>query len=125
MEEEDYKNKRIFIVDDDVFWTKVLLKQLIALGYHNIQTFEDGQGCMDNLKYDPEVIFLDYQMEGEDGLAILKKIKAHNEHTIVIFCTSQEDLSVALSAIHYGSLDYLLKSNMNAKELKRLFAKFE
>ncbi len=125
MEEEDFKNKRIFIVDDDAFWTKVLLKQLIALGYHNIQTFEDGQACLDNLKYEPEVIFLDYQMDGEDGLAILKKIKAYNEKTTVIFCTSQEDLSVALSAIHYGSLDYLLKSNMNAKELKRLFAKFE
>ena len=113
---------KLFIVDDDAVWTKVLSQQLINKGFQNIETFENGQACLDNLKEEPTVIFLDYQMEEEDGLSILKKVKAYNEAIQVIFCTSHESLSVALSAIENGSLDFLLKANLNESELERLLA---
>ena len=115
-------NIKLFIVDDDIVWTKVLLKQLMNKRFHNIETFENGQSCLDNLHSAPAAIFLDYQMEQEDGLSILKKIKAVDQNIQVIFCTSYEDLSVALSAIENGSKDFLLKTNLNESELGRLLA---
>lgn len=111
---------KIFIIDDDAVWTKVLSQQLINKGFENIEAFDNGQAGLDNLSKEPAVIFLDYQMEEEDGLSILKKVKAYNESIQVIFCTSHEDLSVALSAMENGSLDFLLKTNLNESELERL-----
>jgi len=111
---------KLFIVDDDAIWTKVLCQSLTNKGLTDIKTFTNGQDCLDHLKDEPTAIFLDYQMDEEDGLSILKKIKIIDETIRVFFCTSHEDLSVALSAIENGSLDFLLKTNLNESELDRL-----
>ncbi len=113
---------KLFIVDDDAIWTKVLSQRLINKGHTAIQTFSNGQACLEQLKEEPDAIFLDYQMEEEDGLSILKKIKAVDEKIKVFFCTSHEDLGVAMSAIENGSLDFLLKTNLNDGELDRLLS---
>ena len=62
---------------------------------------------------------------------ILQKVKQYNNETVVVFCTSQNELSVAISAMKNGSFDYLTKSISPVKELgviikqmqeKRVFA---
>ncbi len=115
-------NMKLFIVDDDIIWTKVLSQQLMNKGFQDIETFDNGQACLDHLQDEPKAVFLDYQMEGEDGLSVLRKIKSYNRSIQVIFCTSYEDIAVALSAMEYGSLDYLLKTNLNESELERLLS---
>jgi DNA-binding NtrC family response regulator len=109
--------KRTFIVDDDPFWTAILTQMLNDLGYTNIITFENGDECLKNLHLNPNLIFLDYQMEDMDGIEVLQKIKEYFPRIGVVFCTAHEDLSVAVNAMKYGSFDYLLKSNATRKEL--------
>lgn len=109
--------KRTFIVDDDPFWTVILTQMLIDLGYTNIITFENGAECLKNLHLNPNLIFLDYQMEEMDGIEVLQKIKEYFPRIGVVFCTAHEDLSVAVNAMKYGSFDYLLKSNATRKEV--------
>jgi DNA-binding NtrC family response regulator len=106
-----------FIVDDDPFWTSMLTQMLNDLGYENILTFNSGKECMEHLHLNPNVVFLDYQMEDMDGLEVLEKIKRYSPATGVVFCTALEDLSVAVSAMQYGSFDYLLKANATKKEV--------
>lgn len=108
---------KVFIVDDDPFWTNILAELLKNIGYSDIVTFDNGIDCIQNLHLNPTLIFLDYQMDEIDGIEVLQKIKNYGSETNVIFCTALEDLSVAIDAIHYGSFDYLLKSNLNKKEL--------
>ncbi len=109
--------KRTFIVDDDPFWTTLLTQMLTDLGYTNIITFENGADCIKNLHLNPSLVFLDYQMDEMDGLEVLQKIKNYYPGIGVVFCTAQEDLGVAVDAMKHGSFDYLLKSNVNKKEL--------
>jgi DNA-binding NtrC family response regulator len=109
--------KRTFIVDDDPFWTALLTEILTELGYANIETFNNGEACMANLHLNPNLVFLDYQMEDMDGLEVLQKIKSYYPGIGVVFCTAHEDLSVAVNAMKLGSFDYLLKSNANKKEV--------
>lgn len=112
--------KRTFIVDDDPFWTAILKEMLTELGCTDIQTYSSGTDCMNNLDLNPNIIFLDYQMEGMDGIEVLQKIKEYHPGIGVVFCTALEELSVAVDAMEYGSFDYLLKSNANKKELSSI-----
>lgn len=114
---KEKNNKRTFIVDDDPFWTAMLSQLLKDLGYTNILTFGNGSDCVNNLQLNPNLVFLDYQMEDMDGLEVLKKIKDYYPGINVVFCTSHEDLSVAVNAMKYGSFDYLLKENASQKEV--------
>lgn len=109
--------KRTFLVDDDPFWTAMLTQMLTDLGYDNIITFSNGKDCVDNLHLNPNLVFLDYQMENMNGLEVLQKVKNYYPGIGVIFCTAHEDLSVAVDAMKNGSFDYLLKSNATQKEV--------
>ncbi|WP_304235964.1 response regulator [Jiulongibacter sediminis] len=115
--------KKIFLVDDDPFWVAVLKQILAEIGYTNVLTFEGGEDCLANLCLNPEVIFLDKEMQDMDGLDVLDKIKESNPAIEVVFCTSLEDLSVAIKALRSGSNDFLLKTNVNKKEVSELLEK--
>jgi len=108
---------RIFIVDDDPFWTAILSEILTDLNYTKIETFSSGQDCIENLHLNPNLVFLDYKMEDMNGLEVLEKIKSYYPGIGVVFCTAHEDLSVAVTAMKHGSFDYLLKLNANKKEV--------
>jgi DNA-binding NtrC family response regulator len=112
--------KRTFIVDDDPFWTTMLSQMLTDLGYSNVVSLENGQNCIDNLHLNPNLVFLDYEMDILNGIEVLKKIKEYYPGIGVVFCTAHEDLSVAVDAMQNGSFDYLLKSNATKKELARI-----
>jgi DNA-binding NtrC family response regulator len=109
--------RKIFIVDDDPFWTAMLTQMLTDLGYSNIMTFENGTDCINHLHLNPSLVFLDYQMEDMNGLEVLQKVKEYYPGIGVVFCTAHEDLSVAVSAMKFGSFDYLLKANATKKEV--------
>ncbi|MBS4064240.1 MAG: response regulator [Chitinophagaceae bacterium] len=118
-------SKKTFIVDDDPFWTAILSEILTDMGYSDIVTFTNGTDCINNLHLNPVLVFLDYQMEDLDGLAVLKAIKEYFPRIGVVFCTAHEDLSVAVDAIKHGSFDYLLKSNANKKEVASILAQMK
>jgi CheY-like chemotaxis protein len=111
-------NSNIFIVDDNPFWVKMQSQMLKDLGFTKILTFNNGIDCLDNLNLNPAIIFLDYHMEGINGLEVLQKIKSYYASINVVFCTNSEDLGVAVDAIKFGSQDYLLKENASKKELR-------
>ena len=101
------------IVDDDPIWTNMLSQSLHNVGLQNITSFSCGIDFLQQKNHCPKVIFLDFQMEKMNGIEVLQHIKSTNPETEVVFCTSIEDLSVAISALNYGSKDFLLKSNVN------------
>lgn len=112
--------EKIFIVDDDPFWVAILQKTLNSIGYKSVSTFTNGIDCLKNIGDNPELIFLDYQMEEMDGLEVLRQVKERNPSIGVIFCTAHQDLTVAVDAIKYGSCDYLLKENATEKEVQHV-----
>lgn len=110
-------DKRIFIVDDDPFWTCMLGQMLTELGFKNVLIFNNGTDCIDNVHLNPALVFLDYNMDDVNGLEVLLKIKEYYPGIRVVFCTANQDLSIALSAMQNGSQDFLLKENATKKEL--------
>lgn len=125
---ETMKNIKIlpaFIVDDDPFWTAILKQILNEIGFSKIHTFEDGEDCLNQIHLNPGLIFLDYQMENSNGLEILQKVKSYYPGIEVVFCTALENLEVAIAAIEFGSVEYLLKSNVTEELVRDIVSNFQ
>jgi DNA-binding NtrC family response regulator len=117
--------QNIFIVDDDPFWSELLKGKLNALGYRNVTCFESGKSCIANLSLKPDIIFLDYQMTGVDGISTLKGIKHYCPSISVVFTTGTSDIKVAVNAMKCGAFDYLVKCNVTKVEIETILAKIQ
>jgi two-component system, OmpR family, response regulator len=106
---------KIFLVDDDVVFTKLLQMELSKHSKYEIETYETGELSMQQLWRKPNVIVLDFNLNGIDknamnGITTLNKIKGFDSKIPVIMLSSQEDIEVALECMHYKALDYVMKS---------------
>jgi DNA-binding NarL/FixJ family response regulator len=114
-----------FIVDDDPFFSSLIVKKLNLLGHSKIEVFNTGFECIVNLKMNPSIIILDYQMEKMNGLDILKEIKRVNPSTHMVMVSSQEKVNIALELIENGALSYIQKSSSDINKIDEVIRKIE
>jgi DNA-binding NarL/FixJ family response regulator len=101
----------LFIVDDNkllVADLKNYLKNKFRVSLE-ISIFYDGESCLAALNEDTHIVILDYNMEGKNGLEILKLIKEKNPKTEVIMLTSNEDIAISIETFRAGAKDYVIK----------------
>jgi two-component system, OmpR family, response regulator len=106
---------KIFLVDDDALFLKSLQIEFMAHADFAIETFATGELCVENLSHEPDVIILDYYLDGIDktamnGMDTLDKIKAVNPDIPVIMLSSQDKIEVAINCMHHKAFDYVVKS---------------
>jgi DNA-binding NtrC family response regulator len=119
-------NANIFLVDDDVLCLNLYKQFLKQLGYNNVQLFDNGNDCLQSLaSQQPDIIFLDYNMDDLNGLDVLRQIKQFNSSIIVLFISGQEDILIAVKTIQQGALDYIVKSSLNPDKLKTIMERVE
>lgn len=109
---------KLFLVDDDVFCLNLYQQFLNKLGYEDISCFSGGQDCLDSLNLHPDIIFLDYNMEGLNGISVLQSIRVFDKNITVVFISGQENVEVAVDALKYGAFDYIVKSKITPETLK-------
>ncbi|RNA61982.1 response regulator [Chryseobacterium nematophagum] len=120
---ETNQNLKLFIVDDDRFCANVYEKYLKNHNYENISYFSNGEECLDELYNNPDIIFLDYNMDDLNGFEVLKKIKRYNPNIYVIMVSGQESIDTAVNALKYGAFDYLVKDENVCKRMKETVEK--
>ncbi|MCX6317777.1 MAG: response regulator [Bacteroidetes bacterium] len=120
---ENSTSFKIFLVDDDPFSLCLYEQHLRNSGVTNISTFENGTLCLNHLGQQPDVIFLDHNMEILDGVEILRKIKRFNPDIQVVFVSGQEDVSVAVNSLKYGAFDYIIKGNDDLNKIDQVLEK--
>ena len=67
------KNKdklKLFLVDDDIVFLKSLEIQFLQHGDFEIETYVTGELCIAALDHEPDVIILDYHLDGIDKKAM-------------------------------------------------------
>lgn len=114
------ENIKIFIVDDSVFCRNLYKQHLKNLRINDIHVFEDGEQCMQALmetQSKPDVILMDFDMPSTNGLEVISKIRSVNTNQVVVMISSQGSIQVAVDAMKYGVLDYIIK---DGTELDRL-----
>lgn len=120
------KNKiRIFLVDDDTVFLKLLEIEFLEHGDFEIETYPTGELCVENLSHKPDVIVLDYLLDGVvrdvmNGLETLDKIKAFNAEIPVIMLSAQDKIDVAINCMHHAAFDYVVKSETAFMRLQKI-----
>lgn len=116
---------KLFLVDDDAVFLKALQLQFLQHADFEIETFATGELCMENLSHNPDVIILDYQLDGIDktainGIQTLDRIKAFNPDIPVVMLSSQDKIEVAISCMHHRAFDYVVKSETAFMRLQKI-----
>ncbi|HEU5166967.1 MAG TPA: response regulator [Chitinophagaceae bacterium] len=112
---KDENKIKLFLVDDDAMFLKSLEIEFVHHTDFSVETFATGELCLENLSRRPDVIILDYHLNGIDktamnGIETLDKIKAINPDIPVVMLSSQDKIDVAISCMHHKAFDYVVKS---------------
>ncbi|WP_158856927.1 response regulator [Lunatibacter salilacus] len=112
----DNKISKILIVEDDVVFCKMLTRFLSKNGFgvSDAQTAKSAYGILEEDSFD--LAILDYRLPDENGIDILKKIKASYPETKVMLITRFSNQEVANEALQEGADAYVSKP-IDPKEL--------
>ena len=116
---------KLFLVDDDAVFLKSLEIDFLQHADFVIETFATGELCMKHLQHNPDVIILDYHLDGIEknamnGIQTLDKIKTFNPDIPVVMLSSQDKIDVAVSCIHHRAFDYVVKSETAFTRLQKI-----
>ena len=116
---------KLFLVDDDALFLKILKIEFLQYGDFDIETYETGELCMANLPRNPDVIILDYHLDGIDknamnGIETLDKIKSFNPDIPVVMLSSQDKIDVAINCMHHRAFDYVVKNETSFMRLQKI-----
>ena len=108
-------NKLIFVVDDDPFITKLVVKRFAPEGFR-IEAFDYGEDCLKAMDKKPDLIILDYYFTKPDekvmnGMEVFDKIKEINKDILVVMLSGQERGEIVLELARKGIDDYVIKDN--------------
>jgi DNA-binding NtrC family response regulator len=90
-----------------------------------IETFATGEQCVENLTHNPDVIILDYMLNGivknaMNGIDTLDKIKEYDANIPVVMLSSQDKIEVAVNCMHHKAFDYVVKSETAFMRLQKI-----
>lgn len=108
---------KIFIVEDDLWYSSMLEYYLSLNPDYAIQKFDTAKSFLAKLHERPDVVTLDYSLPDMNGDQLLKQIKETSPETRVIVISGQEDIKVALDLVKKGASDYLVKDEDTKERL--------
>jgi DNA-binding NtrC family response regulator len=124
-----YRKINLYVVDDVIFYAKLVQINLEQYGYVNTKLFLNGEDVISSLKKDktPDCIVLDHKLsdEGLNGKDVLNYVIANNPKVNVVILSGQEDVEVAASMMKQGAYDYIIKNDMALFNLKNTLTRLE
>ena len=77
-----------------------------------IELYEDAKGIL-SASFDSDILFLDIQMPGIDGMGAAKMLRSSGKKTVIVFVTALEDQ--VFNAFDVGAFNYIVKPFTKAK----------
>ncbi len=99
---------KVLIADDEPLAVERLSRLVTQMGHEVIATAHHGQDVLNHIENDsPDVVLLDIQMPGMNGLECAEQLSRLNPRPAIIFCTAYDQH--ALEAFKFQAQGYLLK----------------
>ena len=102
---------RIAVCDDDELFRiefKSVLDKVLINAEYDIDTFSGGSSLYEAFLKNPfDLVFLDIEMPGIDGITLAKRLRAVSENVQIVFLTSH--IEYALEGYEVNALRYLVK----------------
>lgn len=100
---------KVLVVDDEK-GIRTSLKFFLKGEGFDIQTAESGEASLECFeKFKPDVVILDINLPGMDGLEVLCEMKKKNKDVVIIMITYRSEVKLAVSAMKLGAYDYFMK----------------
>lgn len=102
--------KNILVVDDDKNIRKLIHDILVKTRLYDITEAANGEACLKKLDdFRPDMVLLDLQMPGIDGMETLKEIRKRDPHLPVVIMTAHGTIEKAVDSMRKGSYDFVTK----------------
>lgn len=102
---------RIAVCDDEELFRiefKSVLDKVLINAEYDIDTFSGGSSLYEAFLKNPfDLVFLDIEMPGIDGITLAKRLRAVSENVQIVFLTSH--IEYALEGYEVNALRYLVK----------------
>lgn len=103
------KFAHILVVDDEPTTRQALCEAFTQLG-HQASQANSGEAALDALaQADFDVVILDLEMPGKDGMAVLKEADTVAPTTDFVILTAHASVDTVIHALRSGVFDYLVK----------------
>jgi two-component system response regulator YesN len=103
---------KLLIADDEYLVTdsiKYIVEKYIQ-GVEVVGTASTGREAIEkSVVLKPDIVFMDIQMPGIDGIEAIKRIKAANSSVVFVIITAYEYFNYAREAVGLGVYEYILK----------------
>ncbi|TDH28107.1 sigma-54-dependent Fis family transcriptional regulator [Segetibacter sp. 3557_3] len=106
---KDQKTFKVFIVEDDLWYSSMLEYYLLLNPDYVIQKFDTAKSFLAKLHEKPDVVTLDYSLPDMNGDLLLAQVRESSPDTKVIIISGQEEVKVALDLLKKGAYDYIVK----------------
>ena len=100
---------RVLLVDDEEEFVETLAQRLEVRDF-DVSTATSGADALEKVENEElDVVILDVQMPGVDGVEVLRRIKRSKPLTEVIMLTGHATVQTAIDGMKLGAFDFLLK----------------
>ena len=100
---------RLLIVEDEKELCDTVAKSLYSAGYE-VDTCYDGEEALDYvLTEEYDLIVLDLNLPGMDGMDILRELRMKNEETKVLILSARSQIADKVEGLDAGANDYMEK----------------
>lgn len=106
---DDMRSKKILVVDDDqdACW---LLSQILEEERYRVTTSMEGNGAIRIAKKEkPDLVLLDLEMRGINGVEILRRLRRFNKDVPVILISASENERLINEALELGIFAHIPK----------------
>jgi DNA-binding NarL/FixJ family response regulator len=107
---------KILIVDDQLIVREKLQAALAQQpDFIVVGSAVDGNDALDQVQlFQPDVVLLDIEMPGKDGLATAAEIRSHFPAVRTVMLTSCDDIDSIRNAVQSGAHGYLVKQHIDS-----------
>jgi len=82
-----------------------------------VNRLSDALASLD--KEEPVLILLDLNLPDSHGAETFRKVMKHSPNVPIVVLSGQDDEALAISAVHHGVQDYLVKGQVDGRTLAR------
>jgi len=100
----------VLIVDDELMMRKILRLIMHEMGFSVDAEASSGHAVMPIInKQQPDLVLLDINLPGTDGLDLLRRITAEHSYIKVVMISSEASQDKVKEAIDHGAADFIAK----------------
>jgi DNA-binding NtrC family response regulator len=108
---------KVYILDDDLSFAKLLAVNLRGAGTFRIEVFDRAEKLFARRAEEPpDAVVTDLVMPDPDGIAVTRRLRESDPHLPIFVLTAHGEIATAIDALKAGANEYLTKP-VNIDEL--------